>query len=50
MMVKTVQNRRPTPWSKDDISELKLVKRNLEKKWRRSRSQVDLEKYKEKKE
>jgi hypothetical protein len=44
---KNVTDRKPTPWSKSDIIIEKSKKRRLEKKWRRSRRQCDLENYKE---
>jgi hypothetical protein len=47
MTTRTVTDRKPTPWTKADISREKLLKRKLEKKWLRSKLQSDYEAYKE---
>ncbi len=41
MQSRTVSLRNPTPWSSEDIKPEKLKRRRLERKWRRSRLQVD---------
>jgi hypothetical protein len=42
-----VKDRKPTPWSKAEIIEVKTKKRRLERKWKRSKQQGDFEAYKE---
>ena len=46
-VVRKVKDKKPTPWSKADIKEGKTKKRRLEKKWKRSKQQGDLDAYKE---
>ena len=37
----TVTDRKPTPWSSSDIKSAKAEKRKLEKRWRKTKSQID---------
>ena len=46
-VTQTVRDKKPTPWLKADIKEDKIKKRRLEKKWKRSKLQSDLQAYKE---
>ena len=43
---KKVVERKPTPWSKADIENEKSLKRRLEKKWKRSKTDANLTAYK----
>jgi hypothetical protein len=43
-----VRIRKPNPWSKEDIKHFKNEKRQAERKWRKSRKNIDYEVYKEK--
>ena len=46
-VVRKVKDKKPTPWTKAEINDEKIKKRRLEKKWKRSKEQVDLDAYKE---
>ena len=45
---KFITIRNPTPWNTEDIKSLKTAKRKAEKKWRKTRSQSDLDNFREK--
>ena len=45
---KMITIRNNTPWNNSDIKEAKTAKRRAEKKWRKTRSQVDFDNFKEK--
>lgn len=44
----SVRDRKPTPWTSNEIKYAKMEKRKAERKWRRSQSESDLEIYKKK--
>jgi len=44
---RTVTVRNPTPWNTTDIKGAKTEKRKAEKKWRKSKKQVDYERYRD---
>ena len=48
MQKKEITTRNATPWNNSDIKEAKTAKRKAEKKWRKTRNQVDYEIFKEK--
>ena len=45
----TVTDRLPTPWSSSDIKFAKAERRKLEKRWRKTKSQIDYQALKEQK-
>ena len=47
-ITRSAPDRKPTPWSSYQIKSAKVEKRRAERKWRRTRSQDDLNHYKEK--
>ncbi len=47
LVSKMVTIRPPTPWSYDDIKKDKAMRRNLERKWRRTGLQIDWEIYRD---